>query len=77
MNKNPEAPLCDDNAKISSRLIRLYVDRYRPLECSLSLFILLLFFLFVCNADLLLFYLLLIGIILLRPYESIETSDSH
>lgn len=25
----------DDNAKISSQLIRLYVDSYRPLESSL------------------------------------------
>ncbi len=36
-----------------------------------------LLFLFVCNAVLLLFSLLLIGILLLRPYESIETSDSY
>ena len=36
-----------------------------------------LLFLFVWNAVLLLFSLLLIGILLLRPYESIETSDSY
>ena len=36
-----------------------------------------LLFLFVCNAVLLLFSLLLIGILLLRPYESIKTSDSY
>jgi len=36
-----------------------------------------LLFLFVCNAALLLFSLLLIGIFLLRLYESIETSDSY
>ena len=34
-------------------------------------------FFFVGNAALLLFSLLLIGIFLLRPYESIETSDSY
>lgn len=36
-----------------------------------------LLFLFVCNVAFLLFSLLLIGIFLLRPYESIETSDSY
>ena len=36
-----------------------------------------LLFFFVGNAALLLFSLLLIGIFLLRPYESIETSDSY
>ena len=34
-------------------------------------------FLFVWNAALFLFSLFLIGILLLRPYESIETSDSY
>ena len=36
---NRLALLCDDNAKISSRRIRLYVYRYRPLESSLFLFL--------------------------------------
>jgi len=40
-------------------------------------YLLFLLFLFVCNAGLLLFSLLLIGILLLRPYESIKTSDSY
>lgn len=71
-NKNLKALLCSYNAKISSWRIRLYVDRYRPLESSIYLF-----FLFVCNEALLLFSLLLIGIFLLRPYESIKTSDSY
>lgn len=35
------------------------------------------FLLFVHNTVLLFFYLLLIGILLLRPYESIKTSDSY
>jgi len=35
------------------------------------------FLLFVCNTALLLFSLLLIGILLLRPYELIKTSDSY
>lgn len=73
-NKNPKTPLCGYNAKKSSRLIRLYIDRYRPLESSIYLFSLLLF---MCNAALLLFSLLLIGILLLRPYELIKTSDSY
>lgn len=34
-------------------------------------------FLFVWNVALFLFSLFLIGILLLRPYESIETSDSY
>lgn len=38
-NKNPKALLCGDNTKISSRLIYLCVDRYRPFESSLSLFL--------------------------------------
>lgn len=50
------------------------VDRSRPLESSIYLF---LFFFFLCNAALLLFSLLMIGILLLRPYESIETPDSY
>ena len=36
-----------------------------------------LLFVFVCNASFVFFSLLLIGILLLRPYESIETSDSY
>ena len=48
----------------------------RPLESSISLFYLFIY-LFMCNETLLVFSLLLIGILLLRPYESIKTSDSY
>lgn len=55
-NKNPKATLCDYNAKKSSRLISLYIDRYRPFESSIYLFSLLLF---MCNAALLLFFFII------------------
>lgn len=51
--------------QVGSFVYILYIDRYRPLESSIYLFYLLLF---MCSAALLLFSLLLIGIILLRPY---------
>lgn len=56
-----------------------YLDPYRPLEYSIIYFIFFFFFICVCNAILLLSsLLLLIGIFLLRPYESIQkTSDSY
>lgn len=73
--KNPKAFLYGDNTKISSWLSRLYLDSYRPPESSCSLF----FSLLLCIkcSFYLLFSLLLIGILLLRPYESIKTSDSY
>lgn len=73
--KNPKAFLYGDNTKISSWLSRLYLDSYRPPESSFSLFFSLLFCI-KCSFYLL-FSLLLIGILLLRPYESIKTSDSY
>lgn len=78
-NKNPKVLSCGYNAKISSRLICLSGDDYRPLEFSIYLFIffIVLFFLFVWNATFLRVSLLLIGILLLRPDESIKTSDSY
>lgn len=60
--------------QVGSFVYILYIDRYRPLESSIYLFYLLLF---MCSAALLLFSLLLIGILLLRPYELIKTSDSY
>ncbi|KAI3663630.1 hypothetical protein L6452_45642 [Arctium lappa] len=57
-------------------LIRLYLDPYGPLESSLPYFFLFLLFVFVYNVYYL-FSLLLIGILLLRPYESIKTPDSY
>jgi len=57
-NKNPKTLLCGDNAKISSRLIYLYVGGYRPLESShshLVFFYLYLLFLFVWNVAFALF----------------------
>lgn len=74
-NRNPKALLCGYNAKISSRLTRLYLDRYWPLEYSIYLtffFSLICIIFFVCNVALLLSSLLLIVILLLRPYESIK-----
>jgi len=70
-NRDPKALLCGYNAKISSRLTRLYFDRYWPLEYSLTFFFfcLICFIFFVCNVALLLSSLLLIGILLLRPYK--------
>ena len=75
-NKNLKALLCGYNAKISSQLIHPYVDGASWIFYLPIFFIVLLFF-FVCNETLLLFSLLLIGILLLRPYESIKTSDSY
>ena len=48
-NKNPKVLSCGYNAKISSRLICLYGDDYRPLESSFYLFY---SFFIVCNAPL-------------------------
>ena len=78
-NKNPKNISCGYNVKISSRLIRLYVDDYRPLESSIYLLSLLFCYYFLCviRLTLLLFSFLLIGILLLRPRESIKTSDSY
>lgn len=58
-----------------SSLVFISIFTYRPLEYSIIYFN----FIFVCNVILLLFsLLLLIGILLLRPYESIKkTSDSY
>nr|AFK41248.1 unknown [Lotus japonicus] len=42
-NRNPKAIPCGYNAKISSRLICLYLDPYRPLEFSIIYFIFVLF----------------------------------
>lgn len=73
--KNPKAFLYGDNTKISSWLSRLYLNSYRPPESSFSLFFL---YFFVYNvAFICCFLYLLIGILLLRPYESIKTSDSY
>lgn len=43
-NKNPKVLSCGYNAKISSRLVCLYGDDYRPLESSIYLF----FFFLLC-----------------------------
>ena len=61
---------------MSTWLIHLYVDCYKPLESSIYHFFYLLF-LFVYDVVFPLFSLLLIKILLLRPYESIKTSDSY
>ena len=74
--KNLKVLLCGDNTKISSWLSHLYLDPYGPLESSLPYFFLFLLFVFVCNVYYL-FSLLLIGILLLRPDESIKTPDSY
>lgn len=74
--KNPKVLLWGNNTKISSWLSRLYLDPYGPLESSLPYFFLFLLFVFVYNVYYL-FSLLLIGILLLRPYESIKTPDSY
>ena len=52
------------------------VGRSRPLESSIYLFLWFVFF-FLCNAALLFVSLFMIGILLLRPYESMETPDSY
>jgi len=71
--------LCGDNTKISSWLNRLYVSPDGPLESSLYLFYLFFFNLFLSLISLFFsfFIIALIGIFLLRPYESIQTSDSY
>ena len=81
-NKNLKALLCGYNAKkyqVGSFVFMLIVTGLlNPLFTYFFFFIFFyLLFLFVCNAVLLLFSLLLIGILLLRPYESIKTSDSY
>lgn len=48
-NKNPKVLSCGYNAKISSRLICLYGDDYRPLESSISLFSLLFCSFYLCG----------------------------
>lgn len=47
-NRDPKALLCGYNAKISSRLTRLYFDRYWPLEYSLTFFLFFDLFYFFC-----------------------------
>ena len=67
--------LCGYNDKISSRLIHLLVLIVTGLVNLLFPHFFRIFF--VCNATLLSFSLLLIGIFLLRSYKSIETADSY